>query len=249
MTLPQSFLDRPLAHRALHDLADGRPENSRAAIHSAIEKGYGIEIDLQLSADNQAMVFHDYRLDRLANSTGPIRAHSAKTLGATMLRGGEEGIPTFAEVLELIDGRVPLLVELKDQEGQLGPNVGTLERATAKAARGYSGPIAVMSFNPHSVLNMANLMPQIPRGITTSSFIPEKWGMPESICTPLRDISDYDRAQCCFISHEVDDLGRPRVSELKSKGAALLCWTVKSAQQEITARKVADNITFEQYLA
>ena len=249
MTLQRSFFDRPIAHRALHDVTDGRPENSRAAIRAAIEKGYGIEIDLQLSADNQAMVFHDYGLDRLAHGNGPISIHSAQTLGETTLRGGDEGIPTFAEVLELVDGRVPLLVELKDQDGQMGPNVGALERATANAAHGYSGPIAMMSFNPHSVLHMADLMPEIPRGITASSFVPEKWGLPESICASLRDIPDYDRAKCCFISHEVDDLDRPRVAKLKSKGAAILCWTVKSADQEITARKIADNITFEQYLA
>ena len=108
------FLTTPLAHRALHDVTDGRPENSRAAISAAIAHGYGIEIDVQLSADSAAMVFHDYDLARLADGKGAIRQVDANTLRKMALLGGDEGIPTFAEVLDLVAGRVPLLVEIKD---------------------------------------------------------------------------------------------------------------------------------------
>ncbi len=127
-SLPQAFLNLPIAHRALHDVADGRPENSRAAIRAAISAGYAIEMDLQLSRDGRAMVFHDYDLGRLTGQSGAVCQRDAADLAAIPLRGGDEGIPSFAEVLDLVAGRVPLLVELKDQHGAMGETDGKLER-------------------------------------------------------------------------------------------------------------------------
>jgi glycerophosphoryl diester phosphodiesterase len=248
--LDPAFLTVPLAHRALHDVADGRPENSRAAIRAAMAAGYGIEIDLQLSADGRAMVFHDYQLERLTGESGAVRQRTAEQLGEIGLTGGDEGIPTFAEVLEIVDGRVPLLVELKDQDGILGPNIGALEQATAEDAAGYGGPIAFMSFNPHSVAEMGRLLPQVPRGIVTDGYSAEDWPLvPAARRDALREIPDYDRVGACFISHQASDLGRARVAELKAGGAHVLCWTIRSPEAEAEARRVAENVTFEQYLA
>lgn len=248
--LATEFLTTPLAHRALHAVTEGRPENSRAAIRAAIQAGYGIEIDLQLSKDGQAMVFHDYALQRLAQASGPVAQRTCAELADTILIGADEAIPTLPEILELVDGQVPLLIELKDQDGQMGQNVGPLETATAAALQGYKGATAVMSFNPNSVAKMAELCPDIPRGITTSSYQMENWPtLPEHVCNHLRMIPDYDRVGASFISHEVSDLSNPRVAELKAEGADILCWTVTSAEIEAQARRVAVNITFEQYLA
>ncbi|MEO0937656.1 MAG: glycerophosphodiester phosphodiesterase family protein [Pseudomonadota bacterium] len=245
MTLPADFLRLPIAHRALH--GPGAPENSRAAVRAAVRAGYGIEIDVQLSADGAAMVFHDYALERLCGVPGTVRTKSAAELSAIPLLGGEEGIPTLAEVLSLVSGQVPLLVELKDQDGAMGAEVGPLERAVAEALTGYDGPVAVMSFNPHSVGLMAELAPEVPRGLTTSGFDPDFWPMGDATCARLRDIPDYDTVGACFISHEVADLGRERVSALKAHGAAVLCWTVRSRAVEAKARRIAQNITFEGY--
>jgi len=248
--LPTEFLRIPLAHRALHDLADGRPENSRAAVRAAVAAGYGIEIDVQPSADGRAMVFHDYDLRRLAGLNGPLQQRSAAELADIMLLGGTEGIPTLTEILAEVAGRVPLLIEIKDQDGAMGPNIGALQAAVAGDLAGYKGPVAVMSFNPHSVAEMARLMPDLPRGLTTSAYDPVGWApLAPRVCDALREIPDYTRTGASFISHEVADLDRPRVGELKAKGAAVLCWTVRSQTQERTARRVADNITFEKYLA
>ena len=95
------------------------------------------------------MVFHDYDLGRLTGAKGPVQQRSASDLGQIGLKGGDEGIPTFAEVLEIVGGRVPLLVELKDQHGQMGQGDGRLETAVARDVAGYGGPLALMSFNPH----------------------------------------------------------------------------------------------------
>lgn len=248
--LPDVFLRLPFAHRALHDVAEGRPENSRAAIRAAIAAGYGIEIDLQLSRDGRAMVFHDYDLRRLTNEQGPIQQRNADELRRITLKGSNEGIPTLAEVLERVAGRVPILVELKDQHGQMGQTGGRLEKAVADDLGSYSGPAAVMSFNPNSVAELAGLIPDIPRGLVTEYFPAEDWLLlRDEVRQKLRDIPDYDRARADFISHDVDDLNNPRIAELKAQGARVLCWTVRSPGQEAEARKVAENITFEGYLA
>jgi len=248
--LPASFLRLPIAHRALHDRAAGRIENSPSAIRAAVAAGYAIEIDLQLSADGVPMVFHDEELDRLTEETGLVSACSAEELGKIRLKGSTDTIPTLAEVLDLIGGRVPLLIEIKDQTMVMGPTDGRLEAATAEALKGYGGDVALMSFNPHSVAHMARLAPHLPRGITTSAYYPDDWApLPVEVCDRLRPIPNYDATGSSFISHEGRDLGRARVAELKAQGADILCWTIRSAADEALARKVADNVTFEGYPA
>ncbi len=250
VTLPDAFLRVPIAHRALHDIADGRPENSRAAVRAAVEAGYGIEIDLQLTADDQAVVFHDYDLERLTGQPGPLRQRSLSDLGqVALLHGDGEGIPGLDEILTLVGGRVPLLVELKDQDGGMGPSVGPLEAVTAAALSGYQGPVAVMSFNPHSVAEMARFAPDLPRGLVTDGFDPANWPLSEDTCARLRGIPDFDGTGAAFISHNVGDLDRARVHDLKAAGVPVLCWTVRSPEIEAAARRVADNVTFEGYLA
>ncbi len=250
MSLHPDFLARPITHRALHDVTDGRPENSRAAIAAAITGGYGIEIDLQLTADGQAVVFHDYDLKRLTGQTGPVRGRTAAELAEIPLLGGSEGIPTLAEVLTLVDGRVPVLVELKDQDGALGPDVGPLEQATARAASGYKGPIAFMSFNPHSMVALADIMPDRTRGLTTGDFTEEKWpNVPVDRLERLSDIPDIAASGAEFISHFARELDHPRVAELKAQGVPILCWTIRSPEAEALARQIADNVTFERYRA
>jgi len=249
MILARTFAEVPLAHRALHDVNKGRPENSRAAIKAAISAGYGVEIDIQLSADDTAMVFHDFALDRLTEAQGPVRLQSAQALAEIVLIGGKEGIPTLTEILGLVRGQVPLLIEIKDQDGAMGRDIGVLEHAVAQALTGYKGDVAVMSFNPHSVACMRDLLPDIPRGLVTSAYRYEEWPLSKAVCDRLREIPDYDRTGACFISHEVDDLDRSRVAEIKKQGAMICCWTVRTLDQEREARRIAHNITFEGYLA
>lgn len=248
--LPPAFLTTPIAHRGLHDHTRGRIENSLSAIRAAAEAGYGIEIDLQLSADGQAMVFHDETLDRLTAQTGPLTARTAADLGAIPLTGSTDTIPTLTQVLTLLSGRTPLLIEIKDQSGCLSETDGRLETATARGLQGYAGPVAVMSFNPQSIARMADLAPDLPRGLTTCAFDPADWHPADpATCTRLRDIPDHDRTGCSFISHEAGDLARPAVAALKAAGSAVLCWTIRSPLAEAEARKVAQNITFEGYAA
>lgn len=248
--LPASFLDRPIAHRGLHDATDDRPENSRAAIRAAVRAGYAIEIDVQPSWDTVPMVFHDYDLRRLTPAKGSIVMAKARDLAHIPLLGGSEGIPKLSEILKIVAGKVPLLIEIKDQDGAMGANVGALERSIAHDLSTYKGPVAVMSFNPFSMIEMAELAPDVPRGLTTSAFEYDDWDpLSHFTCDYLRDIPDFDACGASFISHESFDLNRKRVAELKAQGAAILCWTVRSPAEEAEARKIAQNVTFEGYLA
>ncbi|MDA7428292.1 glycerophosphodiester phosphodiesterase family protein [Primorskyibacter aestuariivivens] len=249
MMLPPAFLERPIAHRALHDLERGRPENALSSVRAAIENGYGIEIDLQRSRDGLAMVFHDYDLRRLTRARGPIALRDSAELRTLALTGSTEGIPTLTDLLTLVAGRVPLLIELKDQDGTLGPNVGALERATAEALSGYTGPVAVMSFNPHSVSLMGTLAPDIPRGLTTCDFPKDDWLLiPDATRRRLRDIPDFASTGASFISHHARNLHSDAVTRIKQDGHPVLCWTIRSPEEEAEALRVADNITFEGYL-
>ncbi|MDQ2066870.1 glycerophosphodiester phosphodiesterase family protein [Xinfangfangia sp. CPCC 101601] len=248
--LPSGFLTRPIAHRALHDRAAGRIENSPAAIRAAIAHGYAIEIDLQLSRDGVAMVFHDETLERLTDETGFVSERSATELGQIRLKDSSENIPTLTEVLKIVAGQVPLLIEIKDQSLVMGPTDGRLEAATAKALAAYTGEVALMSFNPACIYHLAKLAPNLPRGLTTAAYDEESWApLPPEACEHFRAIPDYDATLSSFISHEAADLASPRVAELKASGADILCWTIRSAAEETKARAVAQNVTFEGYLS
>ena len=250
MTLPASFFDRPITHRALHDRKAGRVENSLKSIQAAIDANYGIEMDVQLTRDGHAMVFHDDLLDRLTAEAGPVSDRTRAALEAIALTDDGGTIPRLETVLDLVAGQVPLLIEIKDQDGAMGANVGPLEQATCKALETYKGDVALMSFNPHAVAACAKYAPHIPRGITTSSYEAMFWPeVPEATRDTLRDIPDYDRTGSCFISHEASDLDRARVAALKSQGAHIFTWTIRSAKAEADARRIVDNVTFEGYLA
>ena len=248
--LPQSFLTLPIAHRGLHDLPRGIPENSLAAAAAAIAAGYAIELDVQPSKDGVAMVFHDDDMPRLTGRDGLITDYTAAALGEIDLAGGNEPVPTLAEFLSFVAGRVPLLIEIKSQDAFDGTNSTALVAEVARVLDGYQGDVALMSFNPHAVLALRDAIPHLARGLTTWGWddLPES-ALPAGIIAPMLAIDAYDAAGCSFISHDHTDLSRPRVAELKAQGAKILCWTIRSPAEEQAARVIADNITFENYRA
>ena len=247
MTLPEGFAARPFAHRGLHGAlgngASAGPENSMGAIRAAVAGGWGIEIDVQPSAEGVAMVFHDDDLGRLTDADGRIRERPVLALRGLRLADGSS-IPTLREVLDEVAGRVPLLIEIKDQDGAMGPGVGRLEQAVAAELEGYGGPVGVMSFNPHSVAALADLAPDVPRGLTTCSWDAAEWPhVPGDRRDALREMPVPDHAS--FVSHDRRDLASDFVARA---GVPVFCWTVRSAEQERAARAHAAQVTFERYL-
>lgn len=246
--LPPEFTRMPIAHRGLH--GPGVPENSLAAALAAVSSGYGIELDIQPASDGTPMVFHDYDLKRLTGEDGLISAHNTAVLARKSLLGSAEIIPTLAQMLDLIAGRVPLLIEIKDQDGALGPDIGELHLRVAETLQGYHGPVAVMSFNPYIVKAFHSTMPETPAGLISCDFPAHDWPtLNDATRDHLAAITDFDDTGACFISHDINDLSNQRVDALKARGVVVLCWTVRSAEQEAAARHIADNITFEGYEA
>ncbi|WP_405404213.1 glycerophosphodiester phosphodiesterase family protein [Paracoccus sp. Ld10] len=246
--LDPRFLTVPITHRGLH--GTGVPENSIAAAQAAIDAGYGIECDIQPGPDGVPLVFHDDRLDRLTGAQGLIAATDATTLSGLRLLGTDEPVPTLAQFLDLVAGQVPLLIEIKDQDGACGPDVGTLSVNVARALSGYDGPVAVMSFNPHMIAAFRAEAPDVPVGLTTCAFAEADWSrIAPDRREELAQIRDFDAVGASFISHDKNDLDNPRVDALRAQGIPVLTWTIRSPSEEATARRAATNITFEGYRA
>ncbi len=244
--LPE-FWSRPFAHRGLHDAGDGRPENGLAAFDAAIAGGYGIELDVQPSADGEAMVFHDYEMERLTGQTGRIDAQDADTLRATALTGGGM-IPDLATVLDRIDGRARVLIEIKDQSGAFGETDGRLERRVCEIVRasGHAPTCAVMSFNPYSVLAVREHSPEIARGLVSYDFEhPHDAHVDADHRRALADMAMAGDCAVDFISYGASGLALPPVVALRGRGVPVFCWTIRSARAARTALEHCDQITFE----
>lgn len=249
--LPNIFFDAPIAHRGLHDcdgmFGSGRSENSFAAFRMAIEHGYGIEVDIQLSADGVPIVFHDYTLKRMFRINKKVSDLPLEVLKRFRLENKEE-IPTLEEFLKLVLGKVPILVELKDQDWFADKNMGVMESAVAKRLENYDGPVAVMSFNPRSVKTFGCCSPNIPRGLVTEAFDETHWlDLDKKKLMDLRSLVGVDEVSASFISHECSDLDSDYLSQIP-KYIKLFSWTIRNEKELKLALKTSDNVTFEGFI-
>lgn len=246
--LDPAFLRVPIAHRGLH--GPGVPENSLAAVRAAVAAGYGIELDIQHNAEGDPVVFHDYDLERLIGIEGFIADTPREELAKLRLKKTDEAVPTLTEVLREVAGRVPLLLEIKDQDGRLGDNVGDLQDRVAAALGSYEGPVAVMSFNPETIAAFTRTAPELVAGLVTCAFDEDDWPMLDDKARErLGRIEDVGRAGASFVSHDWADLANPAVVALHAQGMPVLTWTIRSPEAEAAARAAgADNVTFEDYL-
>ena len=202
MGAPAWLTARPVAHRGYHDRDAGRIENTIPAAEAAIARGFAIECDLQLTRDDVAIVFHDDTLDRLTEATGPVEARTLAELKAIPLRGTEARIPTLDEFLAAVAGRVPIFAEFKsgfDRNRRL-------EQVAAPRLNAYQGPLAVMSFDPDSVLALKKLAPALPRGMVADSFTDAEWAP----IPPLRRLALRHLAAAAAGEAELHRLRRPR---------------------------------------
>lgn len=247
MNRPQWLMARPVAHRGLHDKAQGLIENSPAAAKAALAKDCAIECDIQLSADGEAMVFHDYTLERLTQGTGRLDAYSAKDLQKLTLTGSPDTIPTLADFLAVIAARVPLICEIKSRfDGDL-----RLTQRAIEVVRGYDGPVVFKSFDPVLVTALRRLAPDIPRGIVSQSRYQEPgWDMlsPAQLFA-MENLNHWDETQPDFLSWKVRDLrhGAPFVAR-RLGGVPLMTWTVRSEADIEEGKRFADQLVFEHCL-
>lgn len=158
--------ERPIAHRGLHDRALGVVENTPTAVARAIDNGFGIEIDVQATADGEAVVFHDDTLDRLTEARGPVAAMTLAELRRVAFRETADRVWTLDECLDLVAGRRALTVEVKSSfRGDLA-----VAKRVAKVATARGGPVAVESFDPRVLTILKRISPSIPRGVVGEAF-------------------------------------------------------------------------------
>lgn len=234
---------RPIAHRGLHDHAAGVIENSPSAFKAAIAAGYAIECDVRLSADDQVMVFHDATLDRLTQAAGPVSAQRASALRKITLTGSKDCILTLPELLELVAGKVPLVIELKTPQG----DEGILEQGVSTHLDRYQGHAAAMSFNPVSVGMLRKFATGQPRGLVA------EWAYDKDHWPELKDWQRFALRHLLFapwvkphfIAYDVNALTAPAPRIAKRLfGMPLLTWTVRGAQ-DLERAGQADQIIFE----
>lgn len=244
--LPKWLTKTPVAHRGLHDIAKGVPENSRLAFQKAIEGGYAIELDVRITGDNQVVVFHDEDLRRLCSREGMVAHLPLSELKTFTLLGTQETVPSFRDVLDLVKGRTPLVVEIKKHKGE---PAGVLEASVARMLQHYPGPFVVQSFSPRTVKWFQKHAPQIVRGQIATD-----------LANMMKDLSWFNRVRLKralmsgygnpdFLAYDVRDLPSEITAAARRRGLPILSWTVRSPTERARAAAHADNIIFEELSA
>jgi len=241
---PAWLTARPIAHRGLHDAARGIIENTASAFAAAIADGYGIECDLQISADGQAMVHHDAALGRLTEGSARLADLSAAEIGRARFKATADRILTLAELCELVAGRVPLVLELKSRyDGDVG-----LVRAVADVVGPWSGLVAAMSFDPFLVEALRLRAPDLTRGIVAERHYahPDWAGLTASAKRRMAFLLHAPRTRPHFIAYSVKDL--PALAPAVARtafGLPVLAWTVRTETDRAIAARYADQMIFE----
>jgi len=244
---PDWLTARPVAHRGLHDIARGIVENMPAAVHAALAGDFAIEVDLQLSADGEAMVHHDDSLGRLTDGSGPLRGLTAAALKQTTFKATAERMMTLGDLCDLVGGRVPLLLEVKSQfDGDR-----RLVSRMAEVLAGYRGQTAVMSFDPDQVAALRDALPGLPRGITAERRYDDAYWRHLTVAQRrgMQHLRLAFGIRPHFIAYRVDDLPAPAPWIARNLfGCALLTWTVRTPEQRQRASHYADQMIFEGFL-
>ena len=234
------LIARPLAHRGLHDDGKRIIENTTSAFAAAIAGRYGIECDLQISGDGEAMVFHDDVLGRLTEGAGRLDAMTASELKRVEFKGTADRMITLGELCDFVAGRAALLIELKSPRAR----DRRLAARAAEVLSGYGGNAAVMSFEPRQVADLRRIAPRLPRGMAV-----RKHTWREVSAAPKRALAALASALASrpqFLAYAVRDLPAllPTVTH-NLLAMPLLAWTVRSEDERQRAARYADQMIFE----
>jgi len=243
MTGRPDWLLQPIAHRGLHDATRGIIENTPSAFEAALRAGYAIETDLRAASCGTPMVFHDASLERLTHGAGPLAGEDAETLGALRLRDSADRMPTLAALLDHVDGRVPLFLEVKSDFTDQSAFAARIVEDLCQ----YRGPVALMSFDPWLLGAFRELAPQIPRGLGATRVrageLPQYGALQRVALTHLLFIA---AARPHFLSCEHTALGL--LGPLLARRAArlpVIAWTIRTPIEATRALRRAGAIFFE----
>jgi glycerophosphoryl diester phosphodiesterase len=248
MSPPVSFLTRrPIAHRGFHNKIDVI-ENCTSAFEAAMVHNYAIECDIQLTKDGQAVVFHDFALERLTQSQGLVQEKTLAQLQGVEFKATMDKMLSLQELFNLVQGKVPLIIEIKSRfNGDL-----TLVKAAITAAEGYQGEFAFMSFDPAPIAYLCAHAPHIMRGIVAEkNYHDDEWAhiSPQNR-QELREISHFSQTNPHFLSWHVKDLPVASTTLFREGlKRPVICWTVRSQEDKAQAARFADQVTFEGYEA
>lgn len=236
------FLKTKYAHRGLH--GEGKAENSISAFRAAVERGFGIELDVRLSSDGELVVFHDDELGRVTKEEGRVDSKTASELSKIKLCGTGDGIPTFKEVLSLVDGRVPLLVEIKEDAGRYG-----VTKKTVELLKDYKGKYFIESFNPLALSLVKKEMPNVLRGFLSQNFLCEKkYKKPMYFLLQNMLLNVVCRPDFIAFNHNHHKNGVLKLTRALF-GVPTFAWTVRSLKEEDEAYKNGfDCVIFENYI-
>ena len=230
------------AHRGLHNAE--RAENSMSAFKAAVDGGWGIELDIRLSKDGKLVVFHDDTLDRVCGKEGKVIDFTVEELANIKLSGTEDGVPLFEDVLRLVDGKVPLLVEIKED-----PGVNAVSLAACEMLDSYKGEFIVESFNPLSLKTVKDNRPDFVRGVLSQRYYAyEQYRKP--LYFALQSLLLNVLCRPAFIAYDHRHAKSFALRFLRGFfDVPTLAWTVRSQEEEIIARKNGfDGIIFENYI-
>jgi len=234
---------RPVAHRGLHD-GVGVIENTISAFRAAIESGDAIETDIQLTADGEAMVHHDFALGRLTLGSRLLAAMTAAGLKEVPFKATADRMMTLGELCDFVAGRTPLVIELKSRfDGDL-----RLATRAAQVLKDYPGPAALMSFDPAPIEALRRIAPGLPRGIVAERHYKDSewYELSASQKRSLAFLLHAHRTRPHFVAYHVKDLPSPAPWIARNIfGLPLLTWTVRSEQDREHAKRFADQMIFE----
>lgn len=223
--------ERPIAHRGFHDMNKTVWENTLSAFSRAIEAGFAIECDLQYVADGVPVVFHDDDLQRLCNMPGDVRSKTSAELAQLSIGGTKDRVPRLRDMLDLVKGKVPLVIELKGREGD---DDGFVE-SVLEVLEGYDGKVALMSFDVWLLRELKEVGAPYPVGLTAYGDKPEIWDrQTEEMAIGLD-----------FTSYHVAHLPNPFTDGLREKGIPVITWTVRDEAARERTFANADQMTFE----
>jgi glycerophosphoryl diester phosphodiesterase len=235
----------PIAHRGLWS-PGGPPENSLGAFQAACAAGYGIELDVQLSADREAVVFHDSQLRRMTGREGRVADHTAADLRQMRLAGSDETIPTLAEALTEVGRRAMVLIEIKIPYGEVGP----LERRVHEILIDHAGPTCVIGFNPYSHAWFADHYPRVLRGLDSYSYNDsEARRLAADVRKRYAMLDHVSIASPHFLSLGLDMLPSAKADAYRREGMPVIAWTVRNPNEWEAVRDHCDNLIFEGFAA
>lgn len=239
---PNLLTISPFAHRGLYTDDQTVPENSMLAFAQAVKQGYAIELDVQLSADGKVIVFHDANLFRMSGVDKKIAETDWQQLKELTLLESNQGIPLLSDVLSLVAGQVPLLIEIKNR-GKLGK----LEESVLILLKGYQGPYAIQSFNPFTVGYFKKKAPHIVRGQLSGSFDEEELPFIHKFLLKFLLLNSISSPH--FVAYETGCLPVWMAKLLKRRNILILIWTVRSQAEAENLPAYIDNIIFELFTA